>query len=62
MTFVRQQKTPGRAVGKERRDTRQNDRRESTRKGEAVRSAVSFYKKTVKREDVRGIMEDLSKL
>ena len=27
-----------------------------------VRSAVCFYKRTVKRPDIRAIMEDLSKL
>ncbi len=28
----------------------------------AVRSAVSFFNQAVKRRDIRGIMEDLSKL
>lgn len=28
----------------------------------AVRSAVSFFRQAVKRRDIRGIMEDLSKL
>ena len=32
------------------------------RTAKAVRSAVSFYKETVKNSDIRGIMEDLSRL
>lgn len=35
---------------------------QDTRYVKGVRSAVCFYKRTVKRPDIRAIMEDLSKL